>query len=135
MRTNDAGSQYHCGRVGKSIHPPASPQPRSLNPPLPHTSNNSCSIINAQMDGRKDGGMVVRMGKQMDGHTDGWKARHMDEWTDGKTDQRTDKASHRVACLQLKSFFWKWTRSRENRERTAITPFCVCERFSRPTVF
>ena len=40
-----------------------------------------------------------------DGPTDGW----MDSWTDGRTDGRVDKASYRVACLQLK----KWMRDKK----------------------
>ena len=52
LKTSDAGSQYRCGRVGRGIQPPASPQPHPQLPThtLTHTNTqcNNCSIINAR---------------------------------------------------------------------------------------
>ena len=87
-KTSDAGSQYHCGRVGRGIQPPSTPQPTS------NTQTYTKSIENARFptfqldhhDGRTNG--------PTDGRTNGR--------TDQRTDQRTDKASYRVACPQLK---------------------------------
>ena len=65
----DAGSQYHCGRVGRVIEPPSLPSPQ-----LKCTK----SMFNACFRTFR---LVV---------------------TDQRTDGRTDKASYRVACPQLK---------------------------------
>ena len=53
VATSDAGSQYSCGRVGRGIQPPASPQPYPVHSchafTHPHTHNNNCSFIIARV--------------------------------------------------------------------------------------
>ena len=72
--TSDAGSQYRCGRMGRGIQPPSTPQPRS------NTQTYTKSIENARF--------------QLD---------HHDGPTDQPTNRRTDKASYRVASPRLKN--------------------------------
>ena len=71
IQTSDVGSQYRCGRVGRGIQPPASPQPHPQLPShtLTHTNTqcNNCSIINARFS-------------------------HFQLECDGRTNGRTDKA-------------------------------------------
>ena len=71
--TSDAGSQYRCGREGRGIQPSSTLQPTS------NSQTNKKSIENAHY--------------QLD---------HHDGPTDRPTNRRTDKASYRVACPQLK---------------------------------
>ena len=55
-KTSDTGSQYRCGRVGRGIQPPSTPQV-----PHSHTQNASKTLIFelfdscSQTDGRTDG--------------------------------------------------------------------------------
>ena len=81
--TSDAGSQYRCGRVGRGIQAPSTPQPTS------NTQTYTKSIEN---------GRFFHQSSRMDRWTDG----PTDRRINGPTDQRTDKASYRIACPQLK---------------------------------
>ena len=78
--TSDAGSQYRCGRVGRGSQPPFTPNAPPN--PLPNSDPYTKSFLNACFPTFR---LVV---------TDGL--------MDGPTDKRTDKASYRVACPQLK---------------------------------
>ena len=71
-KTCDAGSQYRCGRVGRGIQAPSTPQSTS------YTHTYTKNIENARFQLDHHGGPTRR--------TDGW----------------MDKASYRVACPQLK---------------------------------
>ena len=75
-KTSDAGSQYRCGRVGRGSQPPSTII-APPNPPFRHRHTHK------------------KPPKRL--------FSHISTRADGPTDRRTDKASYRVACPQLKS--------------------------------
>ena len=86
--TSEAGSQYRCGQMGRITQPPASPHPQLPYHTLTHTNTQcaNCSIENARF-----------LHFQLE--------RDNSSMIDGPTDQRTGKASYRVAFPQLKRIF------------------------------
>ena len=83
--------------MGRGINPQTYPNPTSQPPFLPTHGHNNYRIINARF---------LHFRIKRDGPTDQW----MDQWMDRRMDRRMDqwmdqqknKASHRVACPQLK---------------------------------
>ena len=73
-----AGSQYRCGRVGRGIQPPFTPPPPHSNVPKKYLKRSFSHFLTR------------------------WPP--TDRRTNGPMDGRTDKASYRIACAQLKSY-------------------------------
>ena len=81
--TSDAGSQYHCGWVGRGIQPPSTPHA----PPPTHIPKKISKtlvfplfdlwVTDGWTDGRTDRWMDQRTDRRMDRRRDGW----TDRWT------------------------------------------------------
>ena len=114
ISTSDTGSQYRCGRVGRDVRSPSTPQ-------SPHTPKHTQKVfknthfptfqlvlMDVPIDGRTDGRtkplieLCVRNKKSINAHFPTFWLDHY-WWMDRRTDQQTEKASYRVACPQQKN--------------------------------
>ena len=77
-KTSNAGSQYHCGRVGRGSQPPSTHNaPPNPLPTQTHTQDSKTLIFPTFW--------LVHMDEQMDEWTDRWTDELMDGWTCGQS--------------------------------------------------